>query len=62
LLIAIPLWSLRWLLKYRGIVTDDAEFRKARSTVKWIGTTVATTLAIFVAINIQVFVMIRSSH
>ncbi|MGA3101483.1 MAG: hypothetical protein ABSD61_06450 [Terracidiphilus sp.] len=62
LLIAIPLWSLRWLLKYRGIVTDDAEFRKARSTVKWIGIIVATILAIFVAINILVFVMIRSSR
>jgi len=62
LLIAIPLWALRWVLKYRGIVTDDAEFRKARSTVKWIGITVAVTLAIFLAINIQVFEMTRSSH
>jgi hypothetical protein len=33
-----------------------------RSTVKWIGIIVATILAIFVAINILVFVMIRSSR
>ncbi|MGO8934420.1 MAG: hypothetical protein ACLPLZ_09370 [Terracidiphilus sp.] len=61
LLIAIPLWALRWLLKYRGIETDDAEFLKARSTVKWIGIIVAAVFAGFLAVNILMLLLARPS-
>ena len=59
LLVVIPIWALRWLLKYRKIEADDAEFRKARSTVKWIGIIVAVALVGFVALNVLVFLSLR---
>jgi hypothetical protein len=62
LLVAIPFWALRWLLKYRGIESDDAEFRKARSTVKWIGIIVAAVLLVFLALNILVLMSARRAY
>lgn len=62
LLVAIPIWALRWLLKYRKIDADDAEFRKARSTVKWIGIIVAVAFVSFVALNVLVLLSIRQTH
>jgi hypothetical protein len=62
LLVAIPIWTLRWLLKYRKIDADDAEFRKARSTVKWIGIIVAVAFVSFVALNVLVLLSIRQTH
>lgn len=62
LLVVIPIWSLRWLLKYRKIESDDAEFRKARSTVKWIGIIVAVAFVGFVALNALVIVSLRPAR
>jgi hypothetical protein len=59
LLFALPIWALIWLSKYRGIESDDAEFRKARTTVKWIGLIVTAVLVLFLAINILVFLAAR---
>ncbi|MEI9969308.1 MAG: hypothetical protein WDM87_12040 [Terracidiphilus sp.] len=60
LLVAVPIWSLIWLSKYRGIETDDAEFLKARSTVKRIGIIVTAVLAVVVALNILALQLIHS--
>ncbi|MGO8760228.1 MAG: hypothetical protein ACLQG3_19110 [Terracidiphilus sp.] len=62
LLVALPLWALRWLLKYRGIETDDPEFRRARSTVKWTGIAVTGVLVLFLALNILFFAMARAAR
>jgi hypothetical protein len=35
--IGIPIWALRWLLKFGAITTDDADFLRARKTVKIAG-------------------------
>ena len=59
LLVAVPIWSVIWLSKYRGIETDDAEFLKARSTVKKIGIIVAAVLAVVVALNILALQLIH---
>lgn len=59
LLVAVPIWSLIWLGKYRGIESDDAEFRKARSTVKRTGMIVAALFIGFLALNILVFIFAR---
>ncbi len=53
-----PFWALRWWLKYRGIDTDDSEFRSARKQVKWIGILMAGLLVMVVAANI--FVLLHS--
>jgi hypothetical protein len=37
LLIVIPAWALRWWLTYADIATQDADFLRARSTVKITG-------------------------
>jgi hypothetical protein len=37
LLIAVPAMSIRWWVKFAGITTDDAEFRRAKRTVAAIG-------------------------
>jgi hypothetical protein len=62
LLVGIPFWALRWMLKYRGIESDDAEFRKARNTVKWIGITVCAVLVFFLALNVLLLVLVRRSY
>jgi hypothetical protein len=56
LLVGVPIWSLIWLSRYRRIETDDAEFLKARGTVKWIGIIVTAVLVVFVGLNIVVLV------
>ena len=58
LLVVIPIWALVWLRRYRGIETDDAEFIKARSTVKWIGIIVGSVLVLFVVLNILALLLI----
>jgi hypothetical protein len=62
LLFALPIWALIWLAKYRGLESDDAEFRKARTTVKWIGIIVAAVLVGVLALNIMVFMFARPSY
>ena len=62
LLVGLPFWALRWLLKYRGLESDDAEFRKARNTVKWIGITVAAVLVYFLAVNVLWLMVFRPSY
>jgi hypothetical protein len=52
-----PFWALRWWLKYGAIKTDDADFRRARSTVRWIGIVVSCLFVVLVAANIVVFLL-----
>jgi hypothetical protein len=49
LLIGIPVWALRWALKFGAITSDDADFIRARKTVKIIGI-IVTILLVFFAI------------
>jgi hypothetical protein len=35
--IGVPVWALRWWLKYGSIMSSDAEFVRARKTVKIVG-------------------------
>jgi predicted RNA-binding Zn-ribbon protein involved in translation (DUF1610 family) len=46
----IPIWSVRWWFKYGRIESTDAEFRKARTTVKIAGIAVTATLLLFVVV------------
>jgi hypothetical protein len=62
LLVALPFWALRWLLKYRGLESDDAEFRKARNTVKWTGIIVAAVLVVFLALNILALMLVQPRY
>jgi len=62
LLVGLPFWALRWLLKYRRLESDDAEFRKARNMVKWIGITVAAVLVYFLAVNVLWLMVFRPSY
>lgn len=45
---AIPVWSLRWWLKFGRIETRDQEFLKARTTVKIAGIVVSVVLVLLV--------------
>ena len=51
LLVALPVWAMIWLIRYRGVVSEDADFRKAQKTVKWVGTIVAGLLILFVVVT-----------
>jgi uncharacterized membrane protein len=52
LLFVIPLWALRWWIKYRRIVTTDGDFLKARRTVTIAGMVVAILLALLVVFEV----------
>ena len=60
--LVIPFWALRWWLKYRGIETDDADFRRARNRVKWIGIIVTCLLILLVALNIGMLLLATPRH
>jgi hypothetical protein len=62
LLFAVPIGAMRWSLKYREIATDDAEFRRARSTVKRTGLIVAGVLVLFLALNFLLFLHARAAN
>lgn len=62
LLFGIPIWSVIWHSKYRSLTSDDAEFRKARKTVKWIGVIVAGVMLVFMAVSILVFIFARPQY
>jgi cadmium resistance protein CadD (predicted permease) len=52
--IGIPVWALRWWLKYGSIEADDAEFLRARKTVKIAG--IGASLAFLLGIILPFFV------
>jgi predicted RNA-binding Zn-ribbon protein involved in translation (DUF1610 family) len=52
--IGIPVWALRWWLKYGNITTDDAEFLRARKTVKVAG--ICATAAFLLLVILPFFV------
>jgi len=62
LLVGLPFWALRWLLKYRGLESDDVEFLKARKTVKWTGIIVAAVLVFFLVLNVLWLMVLRPSY
>lgn len=62
LLIAIPVWALRWWLKYRKIETDDADFRRARKSVLVSGIVVSCLLVIFVLLFVVAVLLIASQR
>jgi hypothetical protein len=49
---AIPIWALRWWLKFAKLESADQEFRKARNTVKTVGILVSLSLLVFVFLPI----------
>ena len=44
LLLAIPVWAIRWWFRFWKIKTDDGDFRRAKRTMVLIGTPVAGLL------------------
>jgi len=44
----IPIWAIRWWLKFGSIVSDDSDFRKARGTVMIAGILVSAVLVLLV--------------
>jgi len=59
---AIPIWSLRWWLKFAKLDTTDQEFRKARTTVKTVGILVSLFLVVFVMLPIVRAITIVMRH
>ena len=49
---ALPIWALRWWLKFAKLDTGDPEFRKARTTVRAVGILVSLALLVFVMLPI----------
>ncbi len=45
--LGIPIWSARWWWKFAKIDAHDAEFRKARKTVMWVGIIVSLVAVLF---------------
>lgn len=56
LLLFVPIWAGLWLFKYRSILTDDADFLRARKTVKWTGSIVGISFA-FVGVMVLLVMM-----
>jgi len=52
--IAIPIWALRWWLKYGSIKSGDEEFVRARKTVKFAG---ISAFAVFILLVVTPFVI-----
>lgn len=52
LLVVVPVWAMIWSIRYRGVVSEDADFNKARRTVKWIGIIVAGLFIVFATVTI----------
>jgi hypothetical protein len=48
LMIAIPIWAMRWWFRFGGIVARDADFDRARKTVKTVGIVVAVLLVVLI--------------
>lgn len=48
--VGIPVWALRWWLKYGSITADDAEFLRSRKTVKIAGISAFAAFLLLVAI------------
>ncbi len=46
--LAIPIWSLRWWLRYGKLTSTEEDFLKARSTVKYSGIIVTCILVLLV--------------
>jgi predicted RNA-binding Zn-ribbon protein involved in translation (DUF1610 family) len=51
--IGIPIWALRWWLRYGSLQADDAEFLRARKSVKIAG--IAASLAFLLLIIVPFF-------
>ena len=62
LLIVIPVWALRWWLKYGGIATEDADFLRARSTVKITGIILLLLFVFFVIFPFLFGMLIAMIH
>ncbi len=64
LLIVLPVWALRWWLKYRKIETDDADFHRARKRALVTGIVVSCLFMIFVLLFIAsvMFISFASHH
>jgi glucan phosphoethanolaminetransferase (alkaline phosphatase superfamily) len=50
LLIAVPAIAIRWWVKFSGIVTDEADFRRAKKTVIAIGIPITVILVLVLAL------------
>jgi hypothetical protein len=60
--IALPIWALRWWLKYGKIKTNDAEFNRARRTVKIVGICASLALVFLVIAPFFLAVLIGIRH
>lgn len=45
---AIPIWAIRWWLRFGAIVSDDPDFRRSRKTVMVSGIIMSIVLILFV--------------
>jgi hypothetical protein len=50
LLVAVPAMALRWWIKFSRLVSDEADFRRARRTVAAIGIPISIVLVIVLAV------------
>jgi hypothetical protein len=60
--IALPIWALRWWLKYGKISTNDAEFVRARKVVKIVGISASAVLLFLVIAPFLLAVLIGISR
>ena len=47
LLIAVPIWTVRWWLRFGKLKAADADFRRARKTMLWVAVPVAAVLSLW---------------
>jgi len=52
LLIATPVWAIRWFVKFGALVTDDPEFLRARRTARLVGIGAAVIVLLVAAATI----------
>jgi hypothetical protein len=52
LTVGVPVWALRWWIKFGKLASEDNEYVSARKSVRTIGIIVSATLAVFILIPI----------
>jgi hypothetical protein len=58
--IVVPVWAVRWWLKYGKVASTDAEFRKARGTVRWAGTLIFAIFLVLVVFPLVLAILARA--
>lgn len=58
--VAVPIWAIRWWLKFGKLASTDLEFRKARSTVRLVAILVSTVFLTLVLLPIVLLIVARA--